>query len=75
MFHVLDHAAVVYTGELSEATQYIIERYGIKLEDASRSGIRLARTEPPNRMNEATQTLYGFNVPDFWKPFEDWMLD
>ena len=61
----------MYTGELSEATQYIIERYGIKLEDASRSGIRLARPEPPN----PTQTPYGFKLPDFWKPFEEWMLD
>jgi uncharacterized protein (DUF4415 family) len=38
MFQVLDHADVVYTGELSQTTQYVIEHYGNKLDDAIRSG-------------------------------------
>lgn len=42
MFQVLDHAAVVYTGELSQTTQYIIEHYGKKLDEAIRSGIKIA---------------------------------
>ena len=46
MFQVLDHAAVVYTGELSQTTQYIIEHYGKKLDEAIRSGIKIAYTDP-----------------------------
>ncbi len=45
MFQVLDHAAVVYTGELSQTTQYIIEHYGKKLDEAIRSGIKIAYTD------------------------------
>ncbi len=45
MFQVLDHAAVVYTGELSQTTQYIIEHYGQKLDEAIRSGIKIAYTD------------------------------
>ena len=32
MFYVLDHADVVYTGELSQATLYVVEHYGVKLD-------------------------------------------
>lgn len=39
MFNVVNNAIVVYTGELSQATQYIIEHFGTDLDDA----IRLAR--------------------------------
>jgi hypothetical protein len=45
MFQVLDHAAVVYSGELSQTTQYIIEHYGKKLDEAIRSGIKIAYTD------------------------------
>lgn len=48
MFQVLDHAAVVYTGELSQTTQYIIEHYGKKLDEAIRSGIKIAYTDIPS---------------------------
>lgn len=41
MFHVLDHADLVYSGDLSQATQYILERSGKRLDDAIRSGIRI----------------------------------
>lgn len=45
MFHVLDHTDVVYTGELSQATQYVIDHYGKKLDDAIRSGIMIAYSD------------------------------
>ncbi len=41
MFHVLDHADLVYSGDLSQATQYILERSGKRLDEAIRSGIRI----------------------------------
>jgi hypothetical protein len=41
MFHVLDHADVVYTGYFSDSTQYVIEHYGARLDEAIRSGIRI----------------------------------
>lgn len=41
MFHVLDHTNLVYSGDLSQATQYILERSGKRLDEAIRSGIRI----------------------------------
>ena len=70
MFHVLDHAGVVYTGELSQATQYIIEHYGKKLDEAIRSGIKITYTDPLRRFNEETQTIPGNWIPDLRKQGE-----
>lgn len=75
MFHVLDHADVVYTGELSQATRYVIEHYGVKLDEAIRSGIKIAYTDSMHRINGAAPTRFGNGVPDFWKPHEEWTLD
>jgi hypothetical protein len=59
MFHVLDHADLVYTGELSQATQFIIDHYGKKLDEAIRSGIRIAYTDAFHGLSEARQVLSG----------------
>ncbi len=64
MFQVLDHAAVVYTGELSQTTQYIIEHYGKKLDEAIRSGIKIIYTDPVQ--SDARQVLPGRVAPDFF---------
>ncbi len=45
MFQVLDHAHVVFTGGLSQATQYIIEHYGF-VDEAIRTGIRITLAYP-----------------------------
>ena len=73
MFQVLDHAAVVYTGELSQTTQYVIDHYGKKLDEAIRSGIKIIYADPIQ--SEIREGVPGRVVPDFWKPFEDWTLD
>ena len=70
MFHVVDHAGVVYAGELSQVTQYVIEHYGNELDDAIRSGIRIGYTDVIR--NGTPQSLLDRMVPDFRKPFEDW---
>lgn len=75
MFNVLDHADVVYTGELSQATQYVIEHYGKKLDDAIRSGIKIAYIAPACSLNFVRQAALGGIVPDFWMPVEEWELD
>jgi hypothetical protein len=75
MFQVLDHAAVVYTGELSQTTQYILEHYGKKLDEAIRSGIKIAYIESIQGLNEAGQSVLAQAIPDFWKPYEDWTVD
>lgn len=41
MFHVLDQADLVYSGDLSQATQYVLEHSGKRLDEAIRSGIRI----------------------------------
>ncbi|MBI5900638.1 MAG: hypothetical protein HZB40_15575 [Rhodocyclales bacterium] len=41
MFHVLDHTDLVYSGDLSQATQYVLEHSGKRLDEAIRSGIRI----------------------------------
>jgi hypothetical protein len=45
MFHVLDHADVVCSGDLSTATRYVIEHYGKSLDLAIRSGLRIFYTD------------------------------
>jgi hypothetical protein len=45
MFHVLDHADIVYSGHLSDSTQYVIEHYGARLDEAIRSGIRIVYSD------------------------------
>lgn len=75
MFQVLDHATVVYIGELSQTTQYVIEHYGKRLDEAIRSGIRIAYADPHPRMNAVGDAILVNPVPDFWKPFEEWEID
>lgn len=75
MFLVLDHNAVVYTGELSQTTQYVIEHYGSKLDAAIRSGIRIAYADALSLMNEFGETFLGAANPDFRDPAEDWEID
>ncbi len=41
MFHVLDHTDLVYSGDLSQATKYVLEHSGKRLDEAIRSGIRI----------------------------------
>jgi hypothetical protein len=53
MFHVLDDTHVVYTGDLSAATRYVIEHYGTCLDDAVRSGIRILYSDPLHRLAES----------------------
>lgn len=75
MFQVLDHAIVVYIGELSETTQYVIEHYGKKLDEAIRSGIRIAYADPRFRFNKFSEAVSGGAAHDFRKPVEDWKID
>ena len=64
MFQVLDHARLVYSGELSQATQYIIEHYGKKLDEAISAGIKIAYSNPFHGMNQSTPT--PGTGRDFW---------
>jgi hypothetical protein len=73
MFHVLDHADVVYTGDLSQTTQYVIEHYGRKIDEAVRSGIRILYTDMLHSLNQAKDIMLG--SPDLWNPVEDWQVD
>lgn len=59
MFHVFDHADVVYSGELSQATQYVIEHYGKKLDEAIRSGIKILYSDSLHSLNEVRQSVLG----------------
>jgi hypothetical protein len=62
MFHVLDHEVVVYTGELSESTQYVIEHYGKRFDDAIRSGILILYTDPSHCLHDVRQRILdGFS--------------
>lgn len=75
MFHVLDHADVVYTGELSQATQYVIDHYGNKLDGAIRSGIRISYADPHLQWNGIAETSNDSASRNFWQPVEDWEID
>ena len=75
MFHVLDHGDVVFTGELSQTTQYVIDRYGNSLDGAIRSGVRISYADPHFGFNEVGETVGRSGVRDFWAPIEDWEID
>ncbi len=73
MFHVLDHSDVVYTGNLSQSTQYVIEHYDKRLDDAVQAGIRILYTDMLHSLNHAKEAVLG--SPDLWYPIEDWKVD
>ncbi len=73
MYHVLDHSDVVYTGDLSASTQYIIDHYGQRLDEAVQTGIRLLYTDMLHTLNHAKDVVLG--DPDHWRRIEDWKVD
>ena len=75
MFHVPDHADVAYTGELSQTTQYVVDRDRNKLAGAIRSGIRIACSEPHLQWKEIAAASNGGASRTFWQPVEDREID
>lgn len=57
MFHVLDHADVVYTGELSDSTRYVIEHYNKTLDEAVRSGIKILYTDALHSLRQVREIV------------------
>ncbi len=51
MFHVLDHSELVYSGDLSQATRYVLEHSGKRLDEAIRSGIRILYSDALHALN------------------------
>ena len=66
MFHVLDHEVVVYTGELSQSTQYVIEHYGKRFDDAIRTGILILYTDPLHSLNDVTKDILVARSAKHW---------
>lgn len=76
MFHVLDHADVVYSGDhLSQSTQYVTEHYEIGLDEAGRAGIKIIYTDMLHSLSHAKEVVLGGNALDDWHSIEDWQLD
>lgn len=75
MFHVLDHANLVYTGELSQTTQYVIEHYGRKLDESIRCGIRIVYGDPLRGLNQSQESVAGTTVPVLPNPAQGGTLD
>lgn len=76
MFHVLDHADVVYSGEyLSQSTQYVTEHYEIGLDEAVRAGIKILYTDMLHTLSHAKEIVLGGNCLEYWHPIEDWQVD
>jgi hypothetical protein len=55
MFHVLDHTELVYSGDLSQATRYILEHSGKRLDEAIRSGIRIHYSDALHALKPGTR--------------------
>jgi hypothetical protein len=53
MFHVLDHASLVFSGELSQATQYVLEHTGNTLDAAIRAGVRILYSDATHALTAA----------------------
>ncbi len=75
MFHVLDHSGVVYTGDLSQSTQYVIEHYGQRLDEAVRAGIKILYTDMLHGLQHAKEIVRGHPSPELWHPIDDWRVD
>jgi len=75
MFHVLDHADVAFSGNLSQATQYVIEHSGKTLDDAILSGIRILYTDALHGLDEVRQAVLDSRLHEFWEPIEEWEID
>jgi hypothetical protein len=61
MFHVVDHAGVVCSGDLSQTTQYVIDHYGKKLDEAIRSGIQILYTDSLHGLNAVRKASLGIS--------------
>jgi hypothetical protein len=70
MFHVLDHADVVYTGELSESTQYVIEHYGEKLDEAVQAGIKILYTDALHSLRQVRARALNCESPKSPQPVQ-----
>jgi hypothetical protein len=75
MFHVLDHAEIVYSGDLSESTRYVIDRYGQRLDEAVRCGVRILYTDMLHGLQHAKEVARGGANPELWHPIADWRVD
>lgn len=75
MFHVLDNSGVVYTGNLSESTQYVIDHYGQRLDEAVRSGIKILYTDMLHSLTHAKEIVCGHPSHELWHPIDDWRVD
>ncbi len=64
MFHVLDHAEVVYAGDLSQSTRYVIEHYEKRLDEAIRSGIKILYSDPLHSQSEIKKDLSQHSCDD-----------
>jgi hypothetical protein len=69
MFKVLDHANVVFAGSLSQTTQYVIEHYGCRIDDAIRAGISISPSFPADQ-EPTTRSMRRYG-----DPIEDWEVD
>jgi hypothetical protein len=65
MFHVLDDADVVFTGELSQVTRYVIDHYDRNLDQAIRAGIKITYTDSRLNSDADNKLLIGCSVRDF----------
>lgn len=69
MFHVLeldhDHANIVFSGQLSQATGYVMEHYGRQLDEAIQSGIRILYTDALSGLDEVLQTVRDSRAAKF----------
>lgn len=75
MFQVLNHREVVFSGELSQTTQYVIEHFGGNLDKAIRSGITIVYGGPPKEVAEAMISVAGSRIPEYCQPIEGWEPD
>ena len=75
MFHVLeldhDHPNVVFSGQLSQATGYVMERYGKPLDEAIRSGIRILYTDALHGPAAVLQAAHDGRVSSLQQPIDD----
>lgn len=75
MLNVIDHADVDCADDFSQPSRYVIQHYGKKLDEAIRSDSALDGVGSHQGLHLALQAVSDQQVPDFWKPVEEWELD
>ena len=75
MSHSFKQAGSGNAGGLAHAVQYLAGSDDRRFEDPCRGGVATVVPDPVRNLDDVGHAVVARDVPDFWKPFEEWTLD